>query len=94
MDANYLRRDGEFLTTFDENEEALKDANAAIQEFSSTYLFLKEYTAYAVEKILHIYTQLYQVLCLLIPCGLASIALRYIIANLPPPCPVTEPAAM
>ncbi|KAH8548912.1 hypothetical protein BGW37DRAFT_159307 [Umbelopsis sp. PMI_123] len=52
--------DADFLTTFDENEEALKDANAAIQEFSSTYLFLKEYTAYAVEKILHIYTQLYQ----------------------------------
>lgn len=54
-------RDGDFLASFAVFAEPLKEANAAAHEFSSTYLFLKEYTTYAVEKILHIYTQLLQV---------------------------------
>jgi hypothetical protein len=79
-------RDAEFLASFAENATALKDTNAAVQEFSSTYLFLKEYTAYAVEKILYIYTQLHQVpntmpLHLKITCHVPAILT----------CPSTEP---
>jgi hypothetical protein len=46
---------------FAENVEPLMELQSAVQEFVDTYVYIRGFNNYTVEKIQHIYTKAYKV---------------------------------
>ncbi|KAI9484257.1 MAG: hypothetical protein EXX96DRAFT_633416, partial [Benjaminiella poitrasii] len=54
------RTDLEFLNMFSENLESLHELQSAVQEFTDSYVYIKGYNRFTVEKIQHIYMKAYR----------------------------------
>ncbi|ORZ24640.1 hypothetical protein BCR42DRAFT_317472 [Absidia repens] len=54
------KSDFDFLNMFAENNEPLVELQSAVQEFVDTYVYIRGFNNYTVEKIQHIYTKAYK----------------------------------
>ncbi|KAI7865412.1 hypothetical protein BDF14DRAFT_1824849 [Spinellus fusiger] len=54
------RTDLDFLTMFPENTEALNELQLTVEEFVNTYVYIRGFNSYTVEKIQHIYVKAYK----------------------------------
>ncbi|KAI8338739.1 hypothetical protein BC941DRAFT_350996 [Chlamydoabsidia padenii] len=54
------KSDFDFLNMFAENVEPLMELQLAVQEFVDTYVYIRGFNNYTVEKIQHIYTKAYK----------------------------------
>lgn len=54
--------DLEFLNMFPENLEALYELQTAVQEFTDSYVYIKGYNKFTVERIQHMYMKTYRVI--------------------------------
>ncbi|KAI7902338.1 uncharacterized protein BX663DRAFT_435710 [Cokeromyces recurvatus] len=54
------RTDFEFLSMFPENLSPLHELEAAVQEFTDSYVYIKGYNQFTVERIQHIYMNAYR----------------------------------
>ncbi|KAI8083078.1 uncharacterized protein BX664DRAFT_268143 [Halteromyces radiatus] len=54
------KSDFDFLNMFAENVEPLLELQSAVQEFVDTYVYIRGFNNYTVEKIQHIYTKAYK----------------------------------
>lgn len=55
------RSDLDFLNMFPENAEALHELQLSVQKFADTYVYIRGFNAYTVDKIQHMYTKTWKV---------------------------------
>ncbi|KAG0163292.1 hypothetical protein DFQ30_000401, partial [Apophysomyces sp. BC1015] len=54
------KADLDFLNMFPENTEAINELQLTVQEFVETYVYIRGFNGYTVEKIQHIYIKTYK----------------------------------